>query len=380
MRAEPSRAKVPEPAPGADTVTGKARVFPVLLSGGAGTRLWPLSRECAPKQLINLVGEGTLFQQAALRASDPDLFEPLTVIAGTPHRFMIAEQLHASGVPKARIVLEPVGRNTTAAAAIAALVVAEAAPDGLVLLMPADHLISDVAAFHATVRQALPVARLGRLTLFGIRPENPATGYGYIRVGDSGTGADGAGDVAAFVEKPDLATAEAYLRSGDYLWNSGIVLAPAATLLEALSTYEPELLASARAALSDAARDVDFVRLDERAYARCRAISLDHAVLERSGGIAVVPATFGWRDVGSWASLWEAAERDGDGNAVVGNVVMELTKNSYVRSEGTLVATLGVEGLVVVATKDAVLVMAKDRDQDIRDIVDRVRAKDDGRA
>ena len=370
---------MPEPAAGAEAVTGAARIFPVLLSGGAGTRLWPLSREDAPKQLINLVGGETLFQQAVFRASDPELFEPLTVIAGAPHRFMIAEQLHASGVPKANILLEPIGRNTAAAAAVAALFVVEAAPDGLVLLMPADHLIGDVAAFHATVRRALPAARLGRLTLFGIRPDRPATGYGYIRLGEACAGAEGVSNVAAFVEKPDHATAEAYLRSGDYLWNGGIVLAPAARLLEELTRHEPELVASARAALKDAARDADFVRLDATAYERCRSVALDYAVLERSEGIAVVPADFGWRDVGSWESLWEAATRDADGNALIGSVITAATKDSYVRSEGPLVATLGVEGLIVVATKDAVLVAARSRDQNIREIVERLRASGDVR-
>ncbi len=368
-----TQSKLPESAAGAPVVSESKRIFPVLLSGGAGTRLWPLSRGDTPKQLINLDGRWTLFQQAALRASDPELFEPLTVIAGTAHRFMIAEQLHESAVSKARIVLEPVGRNTAAAAAIAALLVVEAAPDGLMLMMPADHLIRDVNSFHAAVRQALPAARSGRLTLFGIRPENPATGYGYIRLGEPCSGAEGSCDVAAFVEKPDLATAEAYLRNGEYLWNSGIVLAPAARLLDELAACEPELLESARSALERAARDVDFVRLDEDAYALCGSISLDHAVLERCGGLAVVPAAFGWRDVGSWVSLWEAAERDADGNAVIGNVVTEATKDSYLRSEGPLVATLGVEGLIVVATNDIVLVAAKERDQDIRDIVERLR-------
>jgi mannose-1-phosphate guanylyltransferase / mannose-6-phosphate isomerase len=364
---------------GARSVSG-ARIFPVLLSGGVGTRLWPISREDAPKQLIQLVDGGTLFQQAALRATDPELFQPLTVIAAGPHRFMIAEQLHAAGFSKARIVLEPIGRNTAAAAAVAALVVAEVAPDGLVLLMPADHLIGDDAAFRATVRQAVPAAQGGLITLFGIRPDNPATGYGYIRLGDRCAHAAAAREVAAFVEKPDRATAESYLRDGSYFWNSGIVLASAETLLKQIALLEPDLLASARLALEGAARDADFIRLDANAYGRCRAISFDYAVLERSDSVAVVPAAFGWRDVGSWASLWEAAARDADGNALIGNVIAESTKDAYVRSDGPLVVTLGVEDLIVVATKDAVLVAAKDRDQEIRAIVERLRAKNNDSA
>jgi mannose-1-phosphate guanylyltransferase/mannose-1-phosphate guanylyltransferase/mannose-6-phosphate isomerase len=354
----------------------RPKIFPVLLSGGAGTRLWPLSREATPKQLIRLVGGETLFQQAALRVAAA-AFEPLTVIGGAPHRFLLAEQLREVGAAGARIVIEPVGRNTAAAAAIAALVVVEREADALVLLAPADHIIDDDEAFRATVQRAMPAARDGRLVLFGIAPDAPATGYGYIRVG--GSRADGVRDVAAFVEKPDRATAEAYLRSGDHLWNSGIVLARASVLLEELEAHEPGLVASARAALAGAETDADFTRLDAAAYECCRAIPFDRAVLERSGNVAVVPAAFGWRDVGSWASLWQAAERDADENVVVGNVVAEATKGSYLRSEGPLLATLGVENLVVVATPDAILVAARDRDQDIGAIVERLREKDASR-
>jgi mannose-1-phosphate guanylyltransferase / mannose-6-phosphate isomerase len=353
----------------------EGRIFPALLSGGAGVRLWPLSREDAPKQLIRLMDGGTLFQQAAERASDPNLFQPLTVIAGASHRFMIAEQLREVGATDASVVLEPIARNTAPAAALAALLVAETDPDGLLLLMPADHLIRDVAGFRESVRQAAPAARLGLITLFGIRPDNPATGYGYIRYGEPRDEAGCARTVIAFVEKPDRAKAEAYLASGDYLWNSGIVLASAGQLLNTFLTYEPELLASVRAALEGAARDADFVRPDASAYEGCRAVSLDYAILERSEGLAVVPADFGWRDVGSWTSLWEGADRDADGNAVIGDVIAEATTNSYLRSEGPLLAALGLDGLVVVATKDTVLVAAKSRDQEIPKIVKRLRGE-----
>jgi len=372
---------VPHARPGETAVTiSDERVFPVLLSGGAGVRLWPLSREDSPKQLIRLMEGRTLFQQAVLRATDSDLFAPVMVIAGADHRFMVAAQLQEAGGVNARIVLEPMGRNTAPAVALAALLVAEVAPDRLLLLMPADHLISDVAAFRATVRSAVPAARRGLVTLFGIQPNEPATGYGYIRLGDPVPDAGCARNVAAFVEKPDRTKAEDYLASGNYLWNSGIVLATAATLLRQFSAHAPDLTAPVRAALSGATRDADFVRLDADAYASCRSISFDHAVLERGDGVAVVPASFGWRDVGSWASLWEASEHDADGNAVIGNVIAEATKASYLRSEGPLVATLGVEGLVVVATKDVVLVAAKGRDQEIRGVVERLRMRRDGDA
>jgi mannose-1-phosphate guanylyltransferase / mannose-6-phosphate isomerase len=361
-------------------MVGDERVFPILLSGGAGIRLWPLSREDSPKQLIRLLEGRTLFQQAVLRAADSDLFGQPTVITGADHRFMVAAQLQETGAGDARIVLEPVGRNTAPAAALAALLVAEAAPDGLLLLMPADHLISDVAAFRQTVRSAIPAARRGLLTLFGIRPNAPATGYGYIHLGASIPDAGCARNVAAFGEKPDRATAEAYLESGDYLWNSGIVLATAATLLRQFSDHAPDLVPPVRDALKRATCDADFLRLDADAYATCRAISFDHAVLERGDGVAVVPASFGWRDVGSWSSLWEASEHDADGNAVIGDVIAEATKDSYLRGEGPLVATLGVEDLVVVATKDVVLVASKSRDQEIRKVVERLRARGDGDA
>ncbi len=244
------------------------------------------------------------------------------------------------------------------------------------LLMPADHLIDDVAAFQATVQGAAAAARRGFLTLFGIRPDSPATGYGYIRQGDAIPDAGKARRVAAFVEKPDRAKAETYLRSGDYFWNSGIVLARASVLLAELENLQLEIVALAREAVERGERDADFLRLDGGAYRRSRAISFDHAVLEKSDRVAVVPAAFGWRDVGSWSSLLEAADRDAAGNAAIGNVILEATKDSYVRSEGPLVATLGVEGLIVVATKAAILVAGKDHDQDIRTLVERLGKKD----
>ena len=345
----------------------------MLLSGGAGSRLWPLSRESAPKQLLRLVGEETLLQQAALRVADAELFEPLTVIAGEEHRVMLAEQLSGTVAPGATIVLEPSARNTAAAAAIAALLIRRSRPDGLILLMPTDHLICDVAAFRRAVREAADIAREGCLTLFGMKPDRPATGYGYIRLGTRLSGGGPARRVAAFVEKPDQATAEAYVASGDYLWNSGMFLLPVGQLVSELRRLEPELLEAAGEALERAARDKDFLRLEPEAFARCRAVSIDHAVMERTDKAAVVPAEFKWMDVGSWAALWSMAERDDAGNAVSGEVLTWASRDSYIRSEGPLIATLGVEDLIVVATKDAVLVARKDRDQDVRKIVERLR-------
>jgi mannose-1-phosphate guanylyltransferase/mannose-6-phosphate isomerase len=359
-----------------DDVMDKRRtIFPVLLSGGAGSRLWPLSREGAPKQLIRLIGDRTLLQQTALRAADAELFEPLTVIAGYGHRFAVAEQLSAIGASPASIVLEPAPRSTAAAAAIAALLIARSRPDATMLLMPADHLINDPDAFRRTVREAAETARQGYLTLFGIRPDSPATGYGYIRVGEPLS--DGpARSVSAFVEKPDETTAAAYLESGEYLWNSGIFLLPVALFLAELGRLEPELLSSAGEALDRAATDADFVRLDAEAFGRCRSVSIDYAVMERTGKAAVVPAEFSWMDVGSWSSLWWLAERDDGGNAVIGDVMTFDTRGSYIRSEGPVVATLGVEDLIIVATNEAVLVAKRDRDQEIGKFVKLIQIQD----
>lgn len=346
-------------------------IYPVLLSGGSGSRLWPLSRENAPKQLLRLIGEGTLLQQTARRALDASLFGPLTVIGSSDHRFMMAEQLRdiAAG---ATLVLEPTPRNTAAAAAVAARLVKRWRPDGLMLLMPADHLIGDVAAFRDAVRNAAVTARNGYLTLFGIAPSHAATGYGYIRAGES-LGAGPGRHVAAFVEKPDQETADVYLADGNYLWNSGIFLMPAGVLLAELEAFEPDLVAASGEALERAERDADFVRLDGAAFERCRSISIDRAVMERTQKAAIVPASFDWADVGSWSALWALAERDEAGNATTGEVFTWATRTSYIRSDGPLIATLGVDDLIVVATDDAVLVARKGNDQNIREIVERLK-------
>lgn len=355
----------------------RQKIFPVLLSGGSGSRLWPLSRENAPKQLLRLIGEGTLLEQTALRAIDDDLFEPLTVIGNNEHRFTIAEQVKGIA-PDSTIVLEPMPRNTAPAAAVAALIIAESSPDGLMLLMPADHLVGDVDGFRATVREAVAAAQAGHLTLFGIKPDSAATGYGYIRAGEPIAGKGPARHVAEFREKPDAETAEAYLASGDYLWNSGIFLMPVEQLLAELQEREPELLQAACEALTRATRDTDFVRLEAEAFGRCRSVSIDHAVMEHTTKAAVLPADFPWTDVGSWTALWSMAERDAQETATVGEVLTWATRDSYIRSEGPLVATLGVEDLIVVATKDAVLVARKDHDQDIRKIVEHLRQEKPG--
>ena len=355
-------------------VSPSARIHPVLLSGGAGSRLWPLSREEVPKQFLSLTAGHSLLQQAALRVFDPELFGPLIVIASSQHRFLIAQQLSEVSTSAPTIVLEPSARNTAAAAAVAALLVSRSDPEGLILLAPADHRIIDVSGFRAAVREAARTAEDGFLTLFGITPDRPAPGYGYIRIGDPIGNEGRARRVAAFVEKPDLAAAENYVRSGDHLWNSGIFLLPAATFIAELSRHEPELLDHARGALEQASRDEDFIRLNPQCFARCRSVSIDYAVMERSERLAVLPVDFGWTDVGSWSAVAEIAEQDEAGNTLIGDVLTEATGNCYIRSEGgPLLASVGVEDLIIVATPDAVLVAHKDRDQDVKRIVDRLR-------
>ncbi len=348
-----------------------ARVTPVILSGGTGTRLWPLSRQSYPKQLLALAGENTLLQEAVLRAGDRAIFAPAMVVANVEHRFIIAEQLRAAGVNDARVILEPVGRNTAPAVAVAALRAVAADPDAVILVMPSDHVITDPAAFLTAVQAALAAASEGALVLFGMLPTRPETGFGYIKPGAALAGG-AVHKVAAFVEKPDAATAERYVAEG-YLWNSGIFLLPAKGVLEALARHAPAVLEAAREALAGASSDLDFCRLSE-VFAAAPAISIDRAVMEKTDRAAVLPASFGWSDAGTWSGLWELSPRDADGNVRIGEVATIATHNSYVRSEGPVVTTLGVDDLVVVATADAVLVAAKGADQRVSELVELLKS------
>ena len=343
-------------------------IVPVILSGGVGARLWPLSRRESPKQLLALAGPRTMIQDTLARASGDGFAAPI-VICGEQHRFLIAEQVLEAGIANARIILEPKGRNTAPAAAIAALAVLESDPDGLVLLMPSDHVVADRAAFQAAVAVAAKAARDGALVTFGIRPSAPETGYGYIKAGAPAS-VPGAFAVERFVEKPDRATAEGYLASGDYSWNSGMFLFAARTFLAEMERLEPKMLDHCRRALKDAHRDTDFIRLDAGAFNDCPAQSIDYAVMEHARKAAVVPVEMGWNDVGSWLSLWEIAARSSEGNVAIGDVLLEGARHSYVRSEGPLVAAIGVEDLVIVATPDAVLVSHRNATQEVKKIVD----------
>jgi mannose-1-phosphate guanylyltransferase/mannose-6-phosphate isomerase len=356
----------------------KPVIHPVILSGGSGTRLWPMSRAQYPKQLLPLVSERTLLQEAALRITDKAQFAAPVIVANDEHRFIVAEQLRVAGVTPRAIVLEPVGRNTAPACCIAALLLAATEPDALFLVMPSDHAITDLAAFKAAVARAADVAAKGRLVTFGIAASRPETGYGYITRGNALPGAEGAFEVAGFVEKPDRARAEAYLKSGDYSWNSGLFLFPAALLLQEVQRLQPEMVAACMEAFTKAKRDLDFLRLDRDAFAKAQSNSIDYAVMEHTPRAAVVPVEMGWSDVGTWDALWQIGAKDAAGNVVSGDVMTEDARNCYVRAEHGLVTALGVEDLVIVATADAVLVAERDRAQDIKRVV--ARLERDGRS
>ncbi len=359
-----------------DAGSRKALIHPVVLSGGSGSRLWPLSREHYPKQLLPLIGARTMIQDTALRVAGHSGFAQPLIVCGHEHRFLIAQQLQDTGITPAAIVLEPFGRDTAAAAAVAALMVADQDPEGLVLLMPADHSIADPAGFREAVATAAPAARGGAIVTFGIVPSRPETGYGYIKRGGPLADHPGVFAVDSFVEKPQLETAKQMLAGGQHLWNGGLFLFSAATLAQELAAHAPEILKACRAAVSGGQTDLDFFRLEVEAFSSSPAISLDYAVMERTDRAAVVPVDFGWTDVGSWTVLWELAEQDAAGNAAIGNVILHDTRNTYARSDGPLTAVVGLDDLLVVTVNDAVLVCAKDRAQDVKAVVERLKADD----
>jgi mannose-1-phosphate guanylyltransferase/mannose-6-phosphate isomerase len=347
-------------------------IHPVILSGGSGTRLWPMSRAQYPKQLLPLLTERTLLQEAGLRIADAKQFAAPLVISNDEHRFIVAEQLRLAGVTPAAIILEPLGRNTAPACCVAALNLAAAAPDALMLVMPSDHAITDATAFKAAVHCAADAARTGKLVTFGIAANRPETGYGYIKRGTPLARVEGAFEVAGFVEKPDRARAETYVADPAYSWNSGIFLFPVKLLLAELERLQPAMVAACRDALAKAKRDLDFLRLDRDAFAKAPSDSIDYALMEHTSHAAVVPVEMGWSDVGTWDALWLVGAQDNAGNVTAGDVVAEDTKNSYLRAESGLLAVLGVEDLVVVTTSDAVMVSRRDRAQDIKQLVARL--------
>ncbi|HWA79608.1 MAG TPA: mannose-1-phosphate guanylyltransferase/mannose-6-phosphate isomerase [Acetobacteraceae bacterium] len=365
-----------EPSPGSAPASGAAgagRIVPVILAGGAGTRLWPLSREGFPKPLWPLVSERSLIQETALRASGADFAPPL-IVCNEAHRFLIAGQMQAAGIGNARIVVEPEGRNSAPAIAAAALLVAEADPDEVLWMMAADAAIGAPGALGDALAAALPAARGGWIVTFGMTPTRPETGYGWIEPGAPLPEAPGVSAITRFIEKPDKEMAARLLAEGSYLWNSGMFVFTARTLLDELALHAPALLAQVRRAVETRREDPDFIRLGAEAFCACPAISLDYAVAERTRRAAVVAADLAWSDIGSWRALWEIGAKDEAGNVAVGDVLVEDSSGCYVRSEGRLAAVVGLKDVVVVATDDAVLAVHRDRAQDVKTVVDRLKA------
>jgi mannose-1-phosphate guanylyltransferase/mannose-6-phosphate isomerase len=345
-------------------------LVPVILSGGSGTRLWPLSRESHPKQFLPLVGDHSMLQQTCLRLRGlPGADSPL-VVANEEHRFLVAEQLRQVGAAPSALILEPVGRNTAPAIAVAALQAMAGGLDPVLLVLPSDHVIADEAGFRAAVLAALPAAEAGKLVTFGIVPTAPETGYGYIKAAPG----EGLRAVERFVEKPDAATAQGYLAGGGYYWNSGMFAFRASRYLAELQANRPEMVAAARAALAGAKPDVDFLRLDKAAFSASPSDSIDYAVMEKTGDAAVLPIAVGWNDVGSWSALWSVVEQDGGGNAHRGDVLARDCRNTLAIGDKRLIALIGLEDTVVVDTDDAVLVAHKERVQDVKEIVSALKA------
>ncbi|MDY6947714.1 MAG: mannose-1-phosphate guanylyltransferase/mannose-6-phosphate isomerase [Pseudomonadota bacterium] len=354
-------------------------LIPVILSGGSGTRLWPLSRELYPKQLLPLVGKGTMLQETLARVAGVDGVGAPVVVCNESHRFLVAEQILEAGIKPQAIVLEPVGRNTAPAVAVAAMVAVADLPanvartpenDPLLLILPADHVIRDVKAFRAALEIGRKAASEGKLVTFGVVPDKPETGYGYIkRAGASGA----AFAIDRFVEKPDLATAKSYVESKEYFWNSGMFLFRASTVLNEMRELAPKIYEACAQAVTSAKRDLDFTRLPGKEFGACPSDSFDYAVMEKTKHGVVVPLDAGWSDVGSWSALHEAIPADGDGNVSLGDVLTADSHGNYLHSTSRLVAAVGLEDHVVVETKDAVLVAPKNRVQDVKELVNQLK-------
>ncbi|TZG27935.1 mannose-1-phosphate guanylyltransferase/mannose-6-phosphate isomerase [Sphingomonas montanisoli] len=345
-------------------------ITPVILSGGSGTRLWPLSRSKRPKQLLALTGTETMLQMTAGRCVDGGRFGKPIIVTNAAHAEDIGAQLTASGFTPAAIITEPAGRNTAPAIALAAI---EANSDAALLVMPSDHVISDVPAFHAAIERALPLVAEGWLVTFGITPDAPDTGFGYIQRGEEIVA--GVQRVAAFVEKPDRARAEQYLAQGNYSWNGGIFLFRADTYLTALEQYAPTMAKAAHAAMAGATRDGAIVAPERETFLQSPSESIDYAIMERADQVAVVPVEMGWSDLGSWDALHDIAERDVDGNVIHGDVVAIDTSHCLIRGEGVVVTTVGVKDLIVVATRDAVMILPRGSSQEVKRVVEQLKTR-----
>ncbi len=349
-------------------------IIPVILAGGSGSRLWPLSRQHYPKQLLKLFGSNTMLQHTLLRVKGvAGLAEPI-VVCNQEHRFMVAEQLLEMGLSDAQIVLEPVGRNTAPAIALAALFAQERAPGATLLVLSADHMIRDIAVFQQAIGYAVDAAKSGRLVTFGVRPTHPETGYGYIRAKLSSDEGQNFFPVEEFVEKPNLATAQSYLDAGCYFWNSGMFVFAADVFLRELTEQSPDVVLAAERAKLGSVKDLDFIRVEREIFAAAPNISIDYALMEKSRNVVCVPLDAGWSDVGDWKSYWELSEKDGAGNSFIGDSLDVGSSNTLVFSQDKLVATLGVDNLMIINTPDAVLIADKSQAQDVKKIIAQIES------
>ena len=351
------------------------KIIPVVLSGGSGIRLWPLSRKDHPKQYLSLTGDDSMLQETILRLDGLDnILDPI-IVCNADHRFLVAEQCREIGVKNPAILLEPVGRNTAPAIAAAALQsLKQETGDVLLLILSADHAIQDVKAFHQAINIANQQAQEGKLTTFGILPIDANTGYGYIK--SSADCNDGAYKVEEFVEKPDLKTAKFYLEQGNYLWNSGMFMFKASTLIDELTVYSPEIVTSVNNAINNAKQDLDFIRLDKQAFESSPSDAIDYALMEKSDNVVVVPLDAQWNDIGSWSALHEIGNKDINGNVINGDVFMKDTVNTYVYANSHIVATIGVQDLIIVDTPNATLISTKDKSQEVKKIVEQLQEQD----
>lgn len=344
-------------------------ITPVILSGGSGSRLWPSSRSMYPKQFLKLVSENTMLQETVLRLEGLKDMKPPVIVANNDHRFLVAEQLKTCGVEPGKIILEPAPRNTAPAIALAALAVMEDS-DTIMLVLPADHIIDDVTSFKASIEMARAQCEDGNLVTFGIVPRGPETGYGYIQSGKEL--ADRVYQVARFVEKPDLETAQSYIDEGSYSWNSGIFMFKASTYITELKQHAPQIIDVCRKALSSANADLDFMRVDQAEFEKCVSDSIDYVLMERTPNAVVVPLDVGWNDIGSWSALWQQLEKDENGNVLRGDVMVDGVSNSLIISDKKLIAGVGVEDIILVETDDSILLAKKDRVQDVKSVVQRL--------
>jgi mannose-1-phosphate guanylyltransferase/mannose-6-phosphate isomerase len=340
------------------------QIIPVILSGGSGTRLWPLSRKQYPKQYLALAGENTMLQETILRLNGLDNLTDPIIICNVDHRFLVAEQCQQIDIENPVILLEPVGRNTAPAIAAAALQSLKQTDDAVLLVLSADHVIQDVEAFHQAINIASNQAQEGKLATFGIVPTDANTGYGYIK--SSADSNNGAHKVEEFVEKPDLKTAESYLEQGNYLWNSGMFMFKATTLINELTVHSLDIVNSVSDAVNNAEQDLDFIRLDKQAFESSPSDSIDYALMEKSDNVVVVPLDAQWNDIGSWSALYDIGTKDSNGNVIQGDVFTEDTTNTYIHANHHMVATIGVQDLVIVDTPNATLIATKDKAHEVK--------------